>query len=533
MSNDTIARVRFFEGQFLGADDMTDEQAYHIAMRRRHNLAHHTWGIVAGLEIVRTEGQFLVLPGLAVDGYGREVILQQYEVIPLTAFEDKGTDTLDVFIQYGRVGSDQAPKKNGACQDDGDASFYRWQELPILQVVAGVPDEVTPRAPGGVPAPELTRDPTRTPTDNPQRVWQIFLAQIRRSRPDPSKPYEYEVDLGERPYAGLVGEAVQAPSGRAHLQVGAELESDRFRFGVFIPADTAVTAPASAPQLGPRLGITRDGMVEVRGATTLRGDLTMDGGAIDFIVGPDYEPPLPSWRVYRARGKAIPANCDPPSPNPPPPPDDTDDLRIEIRGEGKGTNVVAIGYWSDEDKKFHPCLTVDDQCNVTVAGNLKVDGLICADDVREGGISQDANIALRQATATAMASSLLGGSDKALAERAVAHAIRMAPSESFAAAAQTITELSPSNPSIVDLLSHELVGALEENQFKGLVTTTMRESPDKSLTAFANTIAALDTELKIVDKFGTIFRTHLDPNLIDRLVNTLKSTKLKRTSPPK
>ena len=43
-------RVRFFNGQFLQAADLVDEQAYHVQMRWRHNLALHSWGIVAGLE---------------------------------------------------------------------------------------------------------------------------------------------------------------------------------------------------------------------------------------------------------------------------------------------------------------------------------------------------------------------------------------------------------------------------------------------------------------------------------------------------
>jgi hypothetical protein len=46
-----ITRVNYYDGQYLGPTDFTDEQAYHVAMRRRHHLAHHTWGLVRGLTL--------------------------------------------------------------------------------------------------------------------------------------------------------------------------------------------------------------------------------------------------------------------------------------------------------------------------------------------------------------------------------------------------------------------------------------------------------------------------------------------------
>jgi len=42
------ARVDFRAGQVLDAVDLVDEQIYRIALRRRHNIAHHGWGIVHG-----------------------------------------------------------------------------------------------------------------------------------------------------------------------------------------------------------------------------------------------------------------------------------------------------------------------------------------------------------------------------------------------------------------------------------------------------------------------------------------------------
>lgn len=81
MSNDVIERLRFYQRQYLGAEDFTEEQDYHRSMRRRHNVGPHAWGIVTGLELVEVvpEGggvavDVYVLPGMAVDGFGREIL---------------------------------------------------------------------------------------------------------------------------------------------------------------------------------------------------------------------------------------------------------------------------------------------------------------------------------------------------------------------------------------------------------------------------------------------------------------------------
>ncbi|MFN8564815.1 MAG: hypothetical protein U0703_25050 [Anaerolineae bacterium] len=69
MPDERIMRVHYYDRQFLRAQDFTDEQAYQIAMRRRHNLSHHIWGIVRGLELEfnQPDGVFVIKPGIAVD----------------------------------------------------------------------------------------------------------------------------------------------------------------------------------------------------------------------------------------------------------------------------------------------------------------------------------------------------------------------------------------------------------------------------------------------------------------------------------
>src|SRR5215472_5137490 len=77
-----IERLNYYEGEFLGAVDFEAEQEYHRDMRRRHNIGPHTWGIVTGLDMAQflnggadSEVDVFIQPGVAVDGYGREIVL--------------------------------------------------------------------------------------------------------------------------------------------------------------------------------------------------------------------------------------------------------------------------------------------------------------------------------------------------------------------------------------------------------------------------------------------------------------------------
>ena len=74
-----IDRVRYYDGEYLRAFDFADEQTYHMEMRRRLNMALHLWGIVEGLDITKdTEAgitQYAIEPGMAIDPYGREILV--------------------------------------------------------------------------------------------------------------------------------------------------------------------------------------------------------------------------------------------------------------------------------------------------------------------------------------------------------------------------------------------------------------------------------------------------------------------------
>ncbi len=81
-------RPDYHHGQLLLEDDFLAEQSFHIDARRRHNLNCHGWGVVRGLEVIVKGGSSVtVRPGYAIDGLGRDIVLDQAESIDVVSAE--------------------------------------------------------------------------------------------------------------------------------------------------------------------------------------------------------------------------------------------------------------------------------------------------------------------------------------------------------------------------------------------------------------------------------------------------------------
>ncbi|HKQ79346.1 MAG TPA: hypothetical protein VJ810_36970 [Blastocatellia bacterium] len=80
-----IKRTRYFDQQLLVVNDFTDEQSYHIDMRRRHNRMSHTPGVAGGLDVSKTGvKEVTVKAGMAIDPQGREAVLDADTKIALS-----------------------------------------------------------------------------------------------------------------------------------------------------------------------------------------------------------------------------------------------------------------------------------------------------------------------------------------------------------------------------------------------------------------------------------------------------------------
>ncbi len=360
MSQHGVARVRYFEGQYLRRQDFTDEQDYHLAMRRRHNVAHHVWGIVRGLQLVLEQQSFFLQPGLAIDGFGRELVLTHRQAIDGEAFANLRSDALDVWLLYDRQPSDPTAAGYHAAGGSEGAAFTRWREQPRVELSPRGVGAADPRRPSGVPPPDLEHAPDRTPPDDPDSQWPVFLGRIRCGEKNDEDAWG--ADLTGRPCAGLVAGRIESPwRNGTRVELGTEIAGES-RFAIYVPEADTPDRPSDT-QAPPRVEISSAGVIDIRADTALHGDLELVQGALEFPVGgakPSEAESVPRpWQVYLQDLET-----------------GERELRIEMEASGDSLNRVVIGAWSPENGAFEPALSVADDRSVTVHGDLVVEGLL-------------------------------------------------------------------------------------------------------------------------------------------------------------
>ena len=105
MASMVTERPKFFEGQYLGADDLKLLVDYLRIQDARHTLGLHTWGIATGLELTERltaddSIEVYLQPGYAFDGYGRPIVVLAPYKIPEEMFSSAPSGLLPVWIRY-------------------------------------------------------------------------------------------------------------------------------------------------------------------------------------------------------------------------------------------------------------------------------------------------------------------------------------------------------------------------------------------------------------------------------------------------
>lgn len=218
-----IKRLNYFKHQFLRATDFTDEQTYHIEMRRQHNRSLHTWGIAGGgLKVSFAQGATAVriAEGMAVDSQGREIVLIEDRTVELAGFTPGAP--VFVVISYGERRTDPS-NETGA---EGDT---RWTEEPQLRAM--------PTRPSDVATDIILARVNRTGTivssvdetdrrDAGVETGELSVRTLRLSRPD--------VDAGAWPRLSCSA-ANQAALENGSLTIGATTRPGRLGIGVAAP----------------------------------------------------------------------------------------------------------------------------------------------------------------------------------------------------------------------------------------------------------------------------------------------------------
>ncbi|MBK7916053.1 MAG: hypothetical protein IPJ94_07305 [Chloroflexi bacterium] len=335
-----ITRPNYYQGQFLGAQDFNDELAYHRDMRRRHNLGPHTWGIVVGLELVEkpkesgTGVDLFLQPGMAVDGYGREIIvLHPTQLSPSTFLRFAADNHYDVWIAYDEAQTSRAASGYELCNTDNQ--FDRLQESFRIFVKPALPqpdgvivDGQQLEPPSAANTDDLTIPPDKSvpyqelPEDYRDR-WMLRLGSVRWDGSNfleaaPGKLSE------ERVYVGNVTAVLLAPAAQLTLR-------DRFT-DPLTPADDGVA-------------VTVEGSLTVLRDIIAKADVHVDGGLLDFrqTDGSDGA----QFGLERAEWL------------------NGDELRIRIGTSAAGKNRLAVGPQTS-NTNFDTVLSVLDNRNVGV-----------------------------------------------------------------------------------------------------------------------------------------------------------------------
>ena len=127
MSTIGAERPQFYEGQYLGADDLQALTDYQRGQAARDRLGGHVWGIAMGLQLKEVAsaaggGQVdvFVQPGYAWDGFGRPVVVLSPYQLPAEKFKQITTaGPVKVWLRYSQTQTGAPAPGFETCQSDG------------------------------------------------------------------------------------------------------------------------------------------------------------------------------------------------------------------------------------------------------------------------------------------------------------------------------------------------------------------------------------------------------------------------------
>jgi hypothetical protein len=312
-------RARFYEGQYLSADDLTTLEDYPRVQQAQHSLGAHTWGIAVGLDLVERklpsgEVDNIVMPGYAWDGYGRAiVVLAPAKISPQKFANFQGTtpaagQLVRVWIRYDE-NETQNPKPGfQACRvDDQHARVVETFAIEVGEPttgphdtvqIGGAPiDPINARSTFNAAAPPLYDEsvPFQEFPTTPRPRWLLPLGYVRWQKQaalpgrfvprDDSgaggAPKDSDLIRATREYIGAVAETVSAADGVIRLR-------DRARDPD--PAKTFFHPPrlASDPS-------NPNDLVWIEGSLRVQGDARLASGRLEWRTDEGLDADTPTW----------------------------------------------------------------------------------------------------------------------------------------------------------------------------------------------------------------------------------------------
>jgi hypothetical protein len=298
MTIEQTQRPRFYEGQYLGSQDLTVALEYSRLQAARHALGGHTWGIAEGLSLRETPAigmaskvNMVIDPGFAWDGFGRPIVILEPYKIPEALFDSIKYDPVldssgkgrltEIWLRYHEKEIQKPPPGFEPC--DADDTYCRIQEsfLPDIGCKLAHSEDHDPVTVDGK-------------SGDAQKALQLFdskaAAVYDESIPQQIFPEENETAYWFVPI-GYV-RWLPAASGAGHFVALSDSDKEkgrRFRRYIGVVAEN-IEAAGGAIRLRDRAAdpaaskykVTDDELVDVEGAARIEGDVNIAGGAINF-----------------------------------------------------------------------------------------------------------------------------------------------------------------------------------------------------------------------------------------------------------
>jgi hypothetical protein len=204
------SRVLFRESQLLRAADLQTEQQYLLGLAGRHQVAPHTWGIVRGLFINIQADVATVQPGLAIDGYGRELAVFQ----PVRISLSNQPATQFVYLYY-------CERPQGSCGQAPNPRFRDSAEIQIAPATWPIPTDETDLA-SVTAAGYLTG----------AAPWPVLLGIIR------FRNNTFHLHYSHCLYTRLRSSLVYSSVGGTLVRIGAENLADPYHFRISLKDST-------------------------------------------------------------------------------------------------------------------------------------------------------------------------------------------------------------------------------------------------------------------------------------------------------